>query len=78
MTAREPDPIQSKRCPRCAKPDAVTPATDHERDRTGCGWWCDACRLAFTGTASEFHTMQAKAIAAAAEAMTTRPKETDR
>lgn len=76
MTAREPDPIDPVRpCPRCGTTDAVSPATDHERDRTRCDWWCDACRCAFTGTASEFHHWSAKRIAAEAEAMSTRPKE---
>lgn len=73
MTAREPDPIGPTRCPRCAKPDAVTAATDHEQDRTGCAWWCDTCRLAFTGTASEFQKMRAEAYVAAAERMASSP-----
>ena len=74
MTAREPDPIAPVRpCPRCGRPDAVTPATDHERDRTGCDWWCDACHCTFTGTAGEFRFWASKRIALEAEAMTTRP-----
>ena len=78
MNIPEGEPIQPKPCPRCAKSDQVSPATDHERQRTGCAWWASCCRLAFTGSAAEFQTMQARRIADEAEAMTRRPKETDR
>lgn len=74
MSQQDDDPIQPKPCPNCAKTDQVTAATDHERDRTGCAWWAACCRLAFTGSASEFQHMQAKRIADEAERMTTRPE----
>ena len=73
MTAREPEPSGPKPCPRCGRSDRVTEATDHERDRTGCDWWCDACRCTFTGTVGEFRFWASKRIALEAEAMTTRP-----
>ena len=75
MTAREPDPIQPTRCPWCAKPECVTPATDHERDRTGMAWWSTCRRALFAGTATEYARIRSQVYAELAERMATTPKE---
>ena len=75
VTAREPEPIDPVRCPWCTRTDCTEPATDHERDRTGCRWWSTCRRALFHGTATEYARIRAEVYAAEAEAMTTRPKE---
>lgn len=76
MTAREPEPVQPTRCPRCQQPARETTRYEHHRTRKP--FTCDGCSLMFDGTATEFARYRAQEMAAAAEAMTTRPKETER
>lgn len=75
MTARELDPIQPTRCPWCTKAEQVEPATAHERDRTGYGWWSGCCRRLFHGTATEYARIRAEVMADQAERMTTTPNK---
>lgn len=72
MTAREPDPIGPKPCPKCQQEGRTAdPRTEYV---AGKPYTCDTCDLWFAGTEAEFRRYRHAAIARDAVASTTRPR----
>lgn len=67
MTAREPDPAPTPRCPECQRNDRSQDATDRERAQFHKPYWCLRCNVAFSGSLIEAQNWRAAKDAAAAE-----------
>ena len=67
MSIPEQDPRPTPTCPEHLGSDGVSEATATERAVFNKPWWCEHCRVAFTGSPIERQDWQAAKAARAAE-----------